>query len=399
MGRVSWCIMFLLGAGAMPASFSVADVAGHAEDTPGKVERLATALGPHWVWVYDAALSSMPDGRALLLDGDTGRALGMLSTGYSWVALVHPRVAGGEFYSAETYYSRHARGTRTDVVSIYDAATLAPRAEVALPPKRASTIPRLNDSALTDDGRFMAVFNLTPATSLSIVDVVQRKFVGEINVPGCSLVFAAGPRTLFSLCFNGGALVTELKDDGTLATQYRVDGVFDADGDFIADNGARIGSAWLFASLEGNLHTLDFSSGALKALPPWPLLGKDEAGQGWRMSGFQGVAVHAGRNELYFLAHQGAPETYKDFGTEVWVYDLATKAIVRRMALRHPAAAIAVSADADPVLAAVSMDTAELHLHAATTGAHLRTITEVGVTPTLVQFPWQDAVKNPQPEP
>lgn len=360
----------------------------HQEDATGRIERLS-APAPHWVWVYDAALSSMPDGRALLLDGDTGRALGMLSTGYSWVGLVHPRPGRDEFYSAETYYSRHTRGTRTDIVSIYDAATLSVSAEVPLPPKRASTIPRLNDSALTDDGRFMAVFNLTPATSLSIVDVQQRRFVGEVNIPGCSLVFPAGPRTLFSLCFNGGALVTELKEDGTLARQYRVDGIFDAEGDFIADNGARHGTTWYFPSLHGNLYTLDFADGTLKARAPWPLLTDQEAAAGWRMSGFQGVAVHAGRNELYFLVHRGAPDTYKDFGTETWVYDLARRAKVRTIALRHPAASIAVSADAAPVFAALSMDSAELHLHDAASGAHLRTLTEVGVTPALVQFPWQ----------
>lgn len=387
MGRLCRYMLMWLAAvtTALPA---VAADTRHQEDATGKVERLS-APSPHWIWVYDAALSSMPDGRALLVDGAAGRVLGMLGTGYSWVALVHPRTGRGEIYSAETYYSRHTRGVRTDLVSIYDAATLATRAEVTLPPKRASTIPRLNDSALTDDGRFMAVFNLTPATSLSIVDVEQRRFVGEINIPGCSLVFPAGPRTLFSLCFNGGALVTELGDDGTQARQYRVDGIFDAEGDFIADNGARHGAAWYFASLHGNLYTLDFTGGTLKAQAPWPLLTKPEADAGWRMSGFQGLAVHARRNELYFLVHRGAPDTYKDFGTETWVYDLARRSKIRTIALRQPAASIAVSADDEPVFAALSMDSAELHLHAAATGAHLRTVTEVGVTPALIQFPWQ----------
>lgn len=396
VGRLGLYAIVLLGAGIVtPPAGAGADAASRAEDVTGKVERLPGVPASHWIWVNDAALSSMPDGRAVLVDGDTGTVLGMLGTGYSFAALTLPRIPGGEFYSAETYYSRHTRGTRTDIVTIHDAETLSTRAEVPLPPKRASTIPRLNDAALTDDGRFLAVFNLTPATSLSIVDTKQRRFVGEISIPGCSLVFPVGTRTLFSLCFNGGALVTELKDDGTQARQYRVEGIFNADGDFIADNGARKGNAWLFPSLEGNLHTLDFSSGTLKALPPWPLLSKDEAGKGWRMSGFQGVAIHTGRNELYFLVHQGAPETYKDFGTDVWVYDLAKRTAIRRIPLRHPAVSIAVSADDDPVLATLSMDSAELHLHAAATGAHLRTVPEVGVTPTLLQFPWQSTTGNP----
>ncbi|MBI1732778.1 MAG: hypothetical protein HYR49_08440 [Gammaproteobacteria bacterium] len=390
---LGWCVMLLLGAGPVAAGDAL-----HQEDIIGKVKRLPSAPAPHWIWVNDAALSSMPDGRAMLVDGDTGTVLGMLGTGYSFAALTHALVPRGEFYSAETYYSRHTRGARTDIVTIRDAETLAVRAEVPLPPKRASTIPRLNDAAITDDGRFMAVFNLTPATSLSIVDVEARRFVGEIGIPGCSLVFPAGPRALFSLCFNGEALVTELRDDGALARQYRVEKIFDAEGDFIADNGARHGDAWLFPSLDGNLYTLDFSSGVLKALPPWPLLAPEEVRAGWRMSGFQGVAAHDRRHELYFLVHQGTPDTYKDFGTEVWVYELAHRTAVRRIALRHPAVSIAVSADDDPMLGAVSMDTAELHLYGAVTGRHLRTVAEVGVTSTLLQFPWRDTPEKTSPE-
>jgi methylamine dehydrogenase heavy chain len=367
---------------------AVAEDVTHREDAMGRVERLPAAPAPHWIWVNDAALSSMPDGRAMLVDGDSGTVLGILGTGYSFAALTHPPVPRSEFYSAETYYSRHTRGTRTDLVAIHALETLATLAEVPIPSKRASTIPRLNDAGITDDGRFMAVFNLTPATSLSIVDVEQRRFAGEINIPGCSLVFPAGRRTLFSLCFNGSALVSELNDDGTQARQYRVDGIFDSEGDFIADNGARLGDAWLFPSVEGNLYTLDFSSGMLKSQPPWSLLRREEVAEDWRISGFQGVAIHAGRNELYLLVHKGAPETYKDFGTEVWVYDLAKKTAVRRIPLRHPAVSIAVSADPDPMLAVLFMEAAELDLHAAATGAHLRTIREVGVTPALLQFPW-----------
>jgi methylamine dehydrogenase heavy chain len=369
----------------------------HAEDVPGRVETLPAAPSPHWLWVNDAALSSMPDGRALLVDGDTGAVLGMLGTGYSFAALTHAPVPRDEFYSAETYYSRHTRGTRTDLVTVHDARTLAVRAEIPLPPKRASTIPRLANAAITDDGRFMAVFNLTPATSLSIVDVGARRFAGEIDLNGCALVFPAGPRTLFALCFNGSALVTELAGDGTLARRYRVERLFDAEGDFIADHGARYGAAWLFPSVGGNLHGLDFSSGTLRGLPAWPLLSPAEAKEGWRMSGFQGTAVHEGRGELYFLVHRGPPESYKDPGTDVWVYDLARQRKLRRIALRQPAMSIAVSADGAPLLAALAMDTAELDLYAVDSGALVRTVPEMGVTPSLLQFPWRPGMTL-QPE-
>ena len=160
-------------------------------DIFGKVEALPETHHAHWVWIYDIAASSMPDGRAYLYDGDTARVLGMLNTGYSFNALNIPGHYR-EVYSAETYYARTTRGERTDVVSIYDPFKLLPVAEIQIPAKRVSTLPRLADSALTDDDRFMAVFNLTPAASLSIVDVEQRRFAGEVMTPGCAMAYAAG---------------------------------------------------------------------------------------------------------------------------------------------------------------------------------------------------------------
>ncbi len=360
----------------------------HRQDATGKVEQLPERPAAHWVWVLDAALSSMPDGRAYLFDADSGTALGSLNTGYSFVAFALPR-AYRDIYSAETYYSRHTRGVRTDVVSVYDPVTLSSKFEIALPAKRASTIPRLNDSALTDDDRFMAVFNLTPATSLSIVDTRSRKLVSEINIPGCSLAFPTGTRAFLSLCFNGGALVTELNDDGSMARQARVEKIFDSEGDFIADYGARAGNQWLFPSLNGNLFPLQTAGGLIKPDRPWTLMSDAERAAGWRMSGFHGVAVHASRNELFLLLHQGALDSYKDSGTEVWVYDIGKQARLRRIPLAHPAVAIGVSQDQDAILVALDMPGQQLDVYTAADGTHLRTIAEAGITPALVQFPWQ----------
>jgi methylamine dehydrogenase heavy chain len=377
----------LLAGGCLCIS-AAADQPAHAIDTEGKVESLPAEPGPHWIWVYDAALSSMPDGRAHLLDAGSGRTLGTLNTGYSFAGFALPRTYTG-IYSAETWYSRHVRGTRTDLVSIYDPQTLSPKAEILLPAKRASTIPRLNDSALSDDDRFLAVFNLTPATSLSIVDVQQGNFIAEAGIPGCSLAFPVSARAFFSLCFNGTALLTTLNDDGSVARQDLVERFFDSDGDFIADHGARRADTWYFPSLHGNLYALEYSGGTLKPLPSWPLLTPQEAKAGWRISGLQGESVHAGRGEFYFLVHRGAPETYKDPGTEVWVYDLDKQSRTRRIKLRQAASAIAVSADDEPVLATLSMEKALLDIYSAAGGRYLRRIEQIGITPALLQFPWR----------
>ena len=40
--------------------------------------------GPHWVWVNDIVFHHMADGKSFLVDGDSGRMLGMLSTGFGY---------------------------------------------------------------------------------------------------------------------------------------------------------------------------------------------------------------------------------------------------------------------------------------------------------------------------
>jgi methylamine dehydrogenase heavy chain len=358
----------------------------HDVDEVGMVESLPGTTGAHWVWIYDASLNAMPVGRAFLLDADTGKVLGSLDTGYSWVALALPRDRG-EIYSAETYYSRHTRGTRTDLVSIYDPSTLAPVAEIELPPKRASTIPRLNDSALSDDDRFLAVFNLTPATSLSIVDLKARRFVEEVPIPGCSLAFPVDARKFFSPCFSGGILLTELGEDGAVVGQQFTKGIFDAEGDFIADNGARLGNDWIFPSLHGYVYRLSVSGRDVAKSPPWSFLSDAERRANWRMSGFQGSAIHRSSAALFLLVHQGGEDTYKDAGTEVWVYDIAGKKRVQRIKLTHPLSAIAVSQDDEPLLVGVDPPGRRVDVYSARHGAHLRSVNEIGLTPALVQFP------------
>src|SRR5262245_36405592 len=76
------------------------------------------APAPHWVWIDDDAFYMETDGRAYLVDADSGEMLGMLSTGLQFQNLQFPR-AYDHIYSPETYYSRGTRGERTDVISIY----------------------------------------------------------------------------------------------------------------------------------------------------------------------------------------------------------------------------------------------------------------------------------------
>ncbi|NNL99827.1 MAG: amine dehydrogenase, partial [Gammaproteobacteria bacterium] len=291
-----------------------------ASDEFGVIESLGTP-SPHWIWVIDPNFIAMPDGRATLFDADSGSMLGTVSTGFSFNAF-NFSATGGEIYSAETYYARHTRGARTDVVTIYDPIDLVPVSEIEIPAKRASTITRLYNTALTDDGRYLAVFNLTPARSLSIVDVRARRFVGEIDTPGCVMAYPAGPARFMSLCEGGTLLLSELNADGTLGGQRASPKFFDPVKDPILEHAVRDGDQWLFVSVEAYLQPVDLRSAQPQFGERWSLVGAEERAAQWRPGGIQVMDLHTAGARLYVLMHQGDFFSYEEPGTEVWVFDV-----------------------------------------------------------------------------
>ena len=144
---------------------------------------------------------------------------------------------------------------------MYDARTLAPVDEIGIPPHRAEFYPGNAANALSDDGRFVGVFNLTPVTSLSVVDVKARKFVAEVPTPGCSLVYGAGARRFLMLCANGAALTVTLDDAGA-PTVARTEPFFDPQKDPITEKAVRRGNEWLFVSYDGVVHPVDVAGDA-----------------------------------------------------------------------------------------------------------------------------------------
>jgi len=374
---------------ALAVAFCVCGPRGWAQLPPEPAdvtEQLAVPAGPHWIWVNDVAFFAFPDGKAYLVDGDSGKMLGMLSTGYSFTSVVVPK-AGGTIYAPETYFSRGSRGTRTDMVTIYDAAHLQPIGEIEIPPKRASVMPMPGAQALTDDDRFLLIYNFTPAQSVTVVDMRSRKFVGEIETAGCALVYPTGPRSFFSICGDGALLVTTLSDSGELARRARTASFIDVLKDPISEKGVRSRDTWLFASFEGVLHPLRATAAGVEAEPSWPLFTKPELAQHWRTGGLQHLAVHPGSGRLYAIVHQGGPETHKDLGDQVWVYDFVSHRRVQTITTRNKVGSIQVSQDSQPLLFACSLESNRLEIYDANSGKYLRTVEALGQTPTVLVLP------------
>ena len=372
--------------GLLAPALSIADAPPLGADKFGVIESVPDKPGPHWLWVYDTNFISFSDGRAHLVDGDSGRYFGTLNTGYVHAKLVLPKHYR-EIYSAETYYSRHVGGTRQDMVRIYDPITLTLVDEIMIPNKRATTIPRTTNNALTEDARFMAVANLTPATSTSIVDLKERKFVGEIELPGCTLVIPAGGQRFFSLCSDGAALSFTLDAEGKLASKERSKPFFSVDKDPILENGVQYQQQWLFPSVEGMLYSVDISGKKLKFPKPWSMVNDADRAAGWRTGGMQQIAVNEQHGLLYSIMHQGPAHTYEHGGPEVWVYDLKSKKRIKRIVTEKMAISIHVSPDDKPLLFSLPETEPTLDIYDALSGKYLRSITQLGVTPFLMETP------------
>src|SRR6266403_318869 len=286
---------------------------------PLSAEQLAPQAGPHWVWVNDINFFSMPDGQAFLVDGDSGRMLGMLSTGSSFNSVILPK-SGDVIYSPESYFSRGTRGTRTDVVTLYDTERLQPLGEIVIPPKRSSNMPMSAAAALSEDGK--------------------------------------------------------------LANRVRSPVLFDAMKDPLTEKAVRVGDTWYFASFQGTVYPIHATPRGVELAARWPLVTAAEQAQGWRTGGLQHLAVHRQSGRLFAIMHRGGLETHKDPGTDIWVYELATKKRVQQISTQHKAGAIAVSQDDKPLLFTCFIESNVLDIYDAISGRYLRSVDSLGQTHT-----------------
>jgi methylamine dehydrogenase heavy chain len=350
-----------------------------------RVATLPVPASKHWVWVNDFVFPHMSDGMAYLIDGDSGRYLGTLSTGYSFAHLLLSR-DGKIIYSPETYFSRGTRGTRTDVITLYDPGTLAAIGEIAIPPKRSSNLPMIANNVLTDDDRFLLIYNFNPAQSVTVVDTKTRKFVREVETPGCALVYPTGPRSFFSVCGDGSLLLVKLDDNGA-AQQKRTQPLFNLAADPVTEKAVRMGRVWYFVSFAGRIYPLTVDPQQAAMGPAWWLTSDAERAAGWRPGGIQQLALNTGRSRLYAIMHQGGVETHKDPGKDVWVYDLSTQRRAQQFALKNLASSIQLSSDAQPLLYSIFIDSTDLDIYDAANGKLLRSVDHIGTTPTVMVTP------------
>jgi len=350
----------------------------------GVIQTLPDSYPPHWVLLQDGAFFHMRDGKVIVVDADSDepatRIKGMFNA--SFIGQFYQARTRPEMYVVETFYSRGTRGERTDVLTIVDKANLAPIGEVVIPPKRASMMPLNYHLQAVDDEKLALAFNFTPATSVTVVDLVNRQFLNEIPIPGCSLVYPMAGRAFASLCTDGSMLGVKIADDGSMASSARTEVFFDANNDPLIEKAAMIDGVAYFPTFLGRVVPVDLNGDEPAVGEAWSLIGDEEGG--WRPGGLAVTATDA-RGRMYVLMHgQGYEGSHKDPGAEVWVFDVRQKRRVNRIELALPAISIGLTRGDEPLLVATNINL-EVDVYDANSGQHQRTLSGTGAqTPFLL---------------
>lgn len=371
-------------------AFAAAAFAGAAlaelpvEDTPN-VKSLPANYPDSWVFALDGNFFGISAGKAVLFDAAAEIDHYKGSIALAEFGFLAQSKARGEIYAVETFYARGTRGDRTDVLTIYDKSTLTPKGEVVLPAQRMQMLTERGAFQLSADGKYAYVFNFTPASSVSVIDLDRRKTASVIDIPGCAHAFATGSG-FASLCGNGAVASTVLDAKGGMAKQTMSEPFNDLDKDPMFTRPAVIGGTAYFPTYGGMIQPVDLSGETAAPGSPWPIeqptespgrkwlgLGGKKAPSTFKPSGWQlATADAAGR--LYVIMRRDARDGDHDTGgDEVWAIDPATRKTVQRYKLQAEAFVIEATRGPKPLLVALRADQS-FDVYDATSGAWLRRI-------------------------
>jgi methylamine dehydrogenase heavy chain len=240
---------------------------------------------------------------------------------------------------------------------VYDGTTLNIANEIPLP-GRLLVADRIYTLSLGADGKYAFVYNMDPASSFAVVDLVHHKVARVVELPGCGLIFPAPDGRTASLC-GDGSLATVTFDRSLHPSIKRSPAFFSAENDPIFDNSVsdRSTGRTLFLTYSGLIYDAQLGETA-KIGEPWSI----QAAAGltrvtgepltvsWLPGGGQPIAFHRASGKAYILMHIGEFWTPKVAAVELWEVDVNAHRVLRRQKIDDPAARIAVSQDPAPLI-------------------------------------------------
>ncbi len=318
----------------------------------------------------------------VIFDGDKGRIEGQVPSGHDSALALAPD--NSRIYVSETMWTHGNRGTRLDLLSVYDSKTLNLLKEIELP-GRALVGHKMRNLDISGSGSRAYVYSMRPAASIIWVNLATQALGGTVEIPGCALVFAWGEDGVSSLCGDGSMAIVSAPA-GAAATVTHTKPFFDAANDPIFDNSLvdHSSDTAVFLTYTGLIY-----KAALGADPvidkPWSIqeaAGFKRAGTGvaelaWRPGGIQPIAWHKDSERIFVLMHAGDYWSHNNAATEVWVLSLKTHALL----MRYPIIAkpgvevksIVVSQKAKPLMYLLTENDGDIVLDA-DTGEELRKI-------------------------
>ncbi len=338
------------------------------------VETLQGDYPDSLVFVHDANFDALIAGKIALVDvAPTSRNYKGALDAAQFASFTESSIRG-ELYVSETHYSRGTRGERTDVISIYDRETLAQSGEILLPGgKRGQMVSNRYTLQLVDQDRFLMLFNFTPAASVQLIDVQTRKVLSETQIPGCSLIYPTGNRGFSSLCSNGSMFSAQFDEHGTISRQEKLPAFFNVDEDPLFDKPVYIGQTAYFATFLGQIQAIDLAEDSPRLGDSWSLLSEREQRENWRPGGWQIISV-SDAGFIYVLMHRdGENGSHKGGGSEVWVFDPATRKRIARHELKTWGVSIEVTRGKTPFLV-VTNGEMQLDIYDASSGTWLKMI-------------------------
>ena len=311
-----------------------------------------TMLPPQPQWAY--IRGGYGAGGVRIFDGATGKMRGEVDLSNRADLAIDP--AGKFYYVADTIWTKSDRGTRQDFVAIYDTTQLKLQIEIPIP-GRIIIGGEKNNFILSGDGKTGYVYNYSPASSVNVVDLVKRKFVRAIELPGCASLMP-NPDVGFSALCSDGSIAT-VDTTGAKPKVTHGPSFFPASADPIFSNFAydKTKKQVTFNSYTGLVYQA--TMGATPTVAP-PFSIQQAAGVrpgetkpldvNWLPGGREVMALHRLSGRMYVLMHKGEYWSQNDPGQELWVLDLATKKVIKRRPLKTEINNVEVTQDATPLL-------------------------------------------------
>jgi methylamine dehydrogenase heavy chain len=308
----------------------------------------------HRLYVMDYSLPHGVDGKEHVIDGDDFRVLGQITNGQ--MGTFNISADGKVLYNATTFFSRGDHGTYTNVLEFYDPQTLLPTGEIVLGQKRAQSTGVATLMPESAGGKYLFVQNVTPASSVSIIDLAAHKMISEIPLAGCYGIYPSvtQPARFSTLCGDGAVVTVGFNAKGAETSRKRSAVFFDPDKDPLFITAVQAGKKTLFISFLGVVHDIDMTGATATQGAVWPVTSAVPAAENWRPGGTLPIAYNDATKQLYIAMHDhGFEGSHKFPATEIWKVDIVSHKVETR-GHADGAVSIAVSAGPKPLVFTVN---------------------------------------------